>query len=181
MTADTDRGHNTTSKNTHCLICNSKVAVSSRNSCNIFHKYTVTSTDKPVSYTISTVLGQELNEETAHSHVICKKCFKLLNEIDEIEARLCEVKLEITTNYNRSLRIQSEVERDVIELDDDEDDETRKLPLGTDDANIVKQKIVAKSRKKGPPKKLKQVHMGQVGEEDYEQKVKYLLSVCNST
>ncbi|XP_046989560.1 zinc finger protein 37-like [Schistocerca americana] len=174
MTPDTEKEQNNSSKTTHCLICNSRVAVSSRNSCNIFHKYTVTSTEKPISYTIGTVLGVEMSEDTVHSHVICKKCFKLFNEIDEIEARLEEVKLEITTNYNKTLKIQSEAEKEIVQIVE-EDEENHKLPLGSEDGNVVKAKVLPRARKKGPLKKMKSSHLIN-SEEEYEQQKEN--SVC---
>ncbi|XP_012273310.1 zinc finger protein 436 isoform X2 [Orussus abietinus] len=107
MTADSEKD------NIHCLICNSKVGVSTRNSVRIFSESSVTQSDKPLIDTICTVLDLELNEENVHSLVVCKKCFKLFNEIDELETRLAEIKLEIYTNYKRTIK--------KIVLQDDED------------------------------------------------------------
>lgn len=75
MTADSEKD------STHCLICNSKVGVSTRNSIRIFNEESVTSSEKPLIDIICTVLETDLNEENVHSLVICKKCYKLFNEV----------------------------------------------------------------------------------------------------
>ncbi|CAK9822982.1 Zinc finger protein 235 [Anthophora retusa] len=98
MTADSDKDC------THCLICNSKVGVSTRNSIRIFNENSVTSSEKPLVDTICTVLETDLNEENVHSLVICKKCYKLFNEIDELESRLTEVKVELFNNYKKTMK-----------------------------------------------------------------------------
>jgi len=75
MTADSDKDC------THCLVCNSKAGVSTRNSVRIFNDSTNTTSEKPLADIIATVLKTDINEESVHSLVICKKCFKLFNEV----------------------------------------------------------------------------------------------------
>lgn len=75
MTADSDKDC------THCLICNSKVGVSTRNSVRIFGDSTVGVSEKPVVDVITSTLEVDINEESAHSLIICKKCYKQLNEV----------------------------------------------------------------------------------------------------
>ncbi|XP_076756055.1 uncharacterized protein LOC143426465 [Xylocopa sonorina] len=106
MTADSEKD------NTHCLICNSKVGVSTRNSIRIFNENSVTSSEKPLVDIICTVLETDLNEENVHSRVICKKCYKLFNEIDELENRLTEVKLELFSNYKKTIKKLSDVQNE---------------------------------------------------------------------
>lgn len=164
MTADTEKEQSAAPRtSTQCLICNSRVGVSTRNSLEIFQKTIVTTSERPLSFTIGSVLGSEISEDTVHSNVICKKCFKLINEVDEIETRLAEIKLELTSSYQRTLKIQSEGGKQSPLHDDDE----RKLPLGSDDGNVRKN-MVQGSRKKMIPKKLRSPTRN--SEEDYEQK-----------
>ncbi|KAF3424864.1 hypothetical protein E2986_05590 [Frieseomelitta varia] len=118
MTADSEKD------STHCLICNSKVGVSTRNSIRIFNENSVTSSEKPLLDVICTVLEIDLNEENVHSLVICKKCFKLFNEvneilinefyeiIDELESRLTEVKLELFNNYKKTIKKISDLQNE---------------------------------------------------------------------
>jgi KRAB domain-containing zinc finger protein len=101
MTADTEK--TSASKNTSCLICDASVGVSTRNSCPIFQQH-VTTSDKPVYKIIGLVLDLELREDLVHSVVVCKKCFKLLNEVDELQERITEIQLEVKGNYNRTIR-----------------------------------------------------------------------------
>ncbi|XP_046602152.1 zinc finger protein 300 isoform X1 [Neodiprion pinetum] len=135
---------------THCLICNSKVGVSTRNSVRIFGSTSVGSTEKPLVNTICSVLDVELTEDTAHSLVMCKKCFKLFNEIDELEGRLAEVKLEIFTNYKRTIGKVSNIiypeEEDYNDHDYLENPETQSSE--SPDKTKVNQKLKKKDVKK---------------------------------
>ncbi|XP_063930898.1 zinc finger protein 354A-like isoform X2 [Zophobas morio] len=83
-----------------CLICNGS-CVSSRNSIPIFNKETKTSLDTPLMDTVTKVL-KDLTEESAHSQVMCKKCFKMFDEIDELENRLAEIKGEVVNSYTNT-------------------------------------------------------------------------------
>ncbi|XP_046676340.1 zinc finger protein 623-like isoform X2 [Homalodisca vitripennis] len=101
MTADTEK--TSANKNTTCLICDASVGVSTRNSCPIFHQ-NVTTSDKPIFKVIGLVLGVEVQENLVHSAVVCKKCFKLFNEIDELQERISEIQFEVKSNYNKTIR-----------------------------------------------------------------------------
>lgn len=101
MTADTEKVPS--SKNTTCLICDASVGVSTRNSCFIFQQ-NVSTSDKPLYKIIGLVLNLEVQEDSVHSAVICKKCFKLLNEADELQERLTEIQIDIKANYHRTIR-----------------------------------------------------------------------------
>lgn len=75
MTADSKKN------STHCLVCNSKIGVSTRNSIQVFNDTSLLPSNKSLIDTICTVLKTEINQETVHSLVICKKCYKLFNEV----------------------------------------------------------------------------------------------------
>lgn len=53
---------------------------------------------------MSQVLGKEISEESVHSLLMCKKCFKLFDEIDELEQRLLDIKVELVGNYKKSVQ-----------------------------------------------------------------------------
>lgn len=112
MTADSEKDC------THCLVCNSKVGVSTRNSIRIFNENSILSSEKPLVDVICSVLQVEVTEESVHSLVICKKCFKLFNEIDELEARLGEVKLELFNNYKKTIKKISDIIQNEEEYND---------------------------------------------------------------
>lgn len=67
-----------------CLVCDSKIGVSTRNSIRIFDDSSYTVTEKSLVDVISAVLEIDINEESVHSLVICKKCFKLFNEVKQL-------------------------------------------------------------------------------------------------
>nr|CAD7394321.1 unnamed protein product [Timema cristinae] len=157
MTADTDKEQTPNSKNnTYCLLCNSRVGVSSRNSLEIFQNTYVTSSERPVASSIGAFLEHEITEDTVHSNVICKKCYKLLNEADEIEVRLADIKLEVQENYKRTLVLQMEGDKSATEGGE----EHEKLPLSSEDGNV------RTPRRRGRPRK----HESHNSEEEYEQK-----------
>ncbi|XP_014272725.1 zinc finger protein 420 isoform X1 [Halyomorpha halys] len=97
MTQDSEKG------STVCLVCNASIGVSTRNCCPIF-KFNVTSSEQPVANILSVILGQEVRKEIVHSDIICKKCYKLCNEVDELQERLTEIKMELNNYYQRTLR-----------------------------------------------------------------------------
>lgn len=73
--------------NPHCLVCNSRVSVSTRNSYQIFNNQVKTCSERPINQIMSSILEKDLLESNVHSLIICKKCFKLFNEADELETR----------------------------------------------------------------------------------------------
>lgn len=49
------------------------------------------------------VLGQDIKEDNVHSFLICKKCFKVFDELDELEWRVAQLKMEVLNNYKKSV------------------------------------------------------------------------------
>ncbi|KAK5640574.1 hypothetical protein RI129_011385 [Pyrocoelia pectoralis] len=92
-------------ENPHCLICNARVGVSTRTSLQIFGKESQTSSERPISQVISQVLEENITEDSVHSLLLCKKCFKLFDELEELEQRIEEIKDEVLANYKRSVNI----------------------------------------------------------------------------
>ncbi|XP_034934486.1 zinc finger protein 568-like [Chelonus insularis] len=121
MTTDSNKD------STHCLICNSKVGVSTRNSVRIFDAAVNVDLNKPILKTIGSILEKEIVEENAHSDVVCKKCFKLFHEYDELQNRTSEIKKEVLNNYNRTMKKITELhaeeeynDHDYIDHDDNQ-------------------------------------------------------------
>ncbi|KRT78262.1 zinc finger protein, partial [Oryctes borbonicus] len=113
-------------ENPHCLVCNGRVGVSTRNSLQIFNKETQTCSDRPLSFIMSQVLGMDIKEETVHSLLICKKCFKLFNEVDELEKRLLEIKVELGGNYKKSVERNKNGEEGLVDEEPAENKESNK-------------------------------------------------------
>lgn len=62
-----------------------------------------TYSESPLLNSISKIVGYEVTEDSAHSQLICKKCFKLIDEADELQSRLSEIKSELVGNYTTSV------------------------------------------------------------------------------
>lgn len=167
MTADLDPA-NPPNKSSHCLFCNSKLGVSSRNSCDIFsNKSLLGNEDRALSTLIGEVLQIEATKESIHSNIICKKCFKLLYELDEIETRMTELKMELTTNYNKTIKLITEGPPPEVP-----EEEEGKLPAGPEGEVVVKKR----GRKKGQVYKKTKPSSPQESEEELEAKVIKLIS-----
>lgn len=41
---------------------------------------------------LGSIVNQELNAASIHSSIVCKKCFKLLDDIDALEGQLVNMK-----------------------------------------------------------------------------------------
>lgn len=48
------------------------------------------------------VLDTEVTEGSVHSDVVCKKCFRLVNEFADLQNRVNEIKRELNTTYKRT-------------------------------------------------------------------------------
>ncbi|KAL0114616.1 hypothetical protein PUN28_011724 [Cardiocondyla obscurior] len=103
-----------------CLVCNNKIGTSSRNSIHIFDDSNCTVNDKSLAGVISAVLETDITEESVHSPIICKKCFKLFNEISELEGKLDEIKIEICKNYKKTVEVKKLC--DILQNDEDYND-----------------------------------------------------------
>lgn len=102
MATDLEQQNSSATSNT-CLICDGSTGVSARNAISIFQNR-VASSDRTVVKVIDGVLGITLSSEDVHSIVVCRRCFKSLNEVDELEDRLADIKLELTSQYQRTLK-----------------------------------------------------------------------------
>lgn len=99
MSGDVVVSHTENKQN--CLFCNAQLAVSTRNCFNIF-KTILFPLEKKACDLIGAVLDTEVTEGSVHSDVVCKKCFKLVNEFADLESRVNEIKQELNTTYKRT-------------------------------------------------------------------------------
>ncbi|KAK4873220.1 hypothetical protein RN001_015249 [Aquatica leii] len=131
-------------ENPHCLVCNARVGVSTRTSLQIFGKESQTCTEKPISQVISQVLEENISEDSVHSLLLCKKCFKLLDELEELEQRIDEIKDEIVGNYRRSVNIVKNGENDDETKPEFKDDLMPKtlleIPSSDEDTEAINEK-----------------------------------------
>lgn len=52
------------------------------------------------------MIGEEITEDMVHSPLLCKKCFKVVDEVEELEQRADELRHDFLTTYKRSVQIQ---------------------------------------------------------------------------
>ncbi|KAG5325811.1 ZN235 protein, partial [Pseudoatta argentina] len=87
-----------------CLVCNTKVGLSARNSIHIFDEsYTISK--KPLVDVISAVLGTDISYDSVHSPIICKKCFKQFSEADELKNKVTKLKTELCNSYKKTIEV----------------------------------------------------------------------------
>ncbi|KAK9882570.1 hypothetical protein WA026_022198 [Henosepilachna vigintioctopunctata] len=121
--------------NALCLICSGS-CVTARNSIHIFSEETITCSDKPLVAVLSRVLEKKITGQSVHSEIICKKCFKSLDEIDELELRCNEIKGELLKSYNLSLLKHNIGSKAINEKKDDHCKSNRVMV--TENLNLIK-------------------------------------------
>lgn len=84
-----------------CLICNGSINVSTRKLFPIF-EHRLTTTDRLVVTVMSAILGLNFKLGTVSSDAICRKCFKVFDELDELEGRVTDIKTRIYNDYHRT-------------------------------------------------------------------------------
>ncbi|KAK7076801.1 hypothetical protein SK128_008115, partial [Halocaridina rubra] len=70
----------------------------------IFKDSSITShTQQKISNILSSVLKSPLDCTQVHSRALCRRCFRLVDELDEVQQRSIVIKSTIEGWYNRSL------------------------------------------------------------------------------
>lgn len=91
------------------------------------------------------MLGSDIKEDIVHTMLICKKCFKLFDEVDELEQRLNELKVELVGNYKKSVYKSKH---------GDEDDLIEKLEEGEEEAGKSTLEATESNKENQVPKKI---------------------------
>ncbi|KAK3881671.1 hypothetical protein Pcinc_013891 [Petrolisthes cinctipes] len=105
----------------HCLICNGKLSASVRSAVPLFSSETRTSHRHLEAVALlNNILGLEVEEEAAHSRIVCTRCFNLIDEIDSLEEQLDNKKQIVVNRYKRTMAevTQSGSSLDGLELED---------------------------------------------------------------
>ncbi|KAG0725747.1 hypothetical protein GWK47_037994 [Chionoecetes opilio] len=93
----------------HCLVCNAKLGVSARGAMEVFSEKAKTSHRQlQVHVVLGTIVNQDVSAVVAHSSIVCKKCFKLIDDIDSLEGQLINMKQVVTNKYMRTLALVKE-------------------------------------------------------------------------
>ncbi|XP_063864937.1 uncharacterized protein LOC135103017 isoform X3 [Scylla paramamosain] len=96
----------TSQSSPHCLVCNAKLGVSARGAMEVFSEKAKTSHRQlQVHVILSTIVNQDVSAVVAHSSIVCKKCFKLIDDIDSMEGQLINMKQVVTNKYMRTLAL----------------------------------------------------------------------------
>ncbi|KAJ8925134.1 hypothetical protein NQ315_001316 [Exocentrus adspersus] len=116
-----------------CLVCNGS-CLSTRNSVQIFNKEGHTGREHITSL-LSNVLDRDIKEDPEQTQVLCKKCYKLLDELYELQNRVTEIKNEIFELHRGAVK-KTEVE------DENEDTKTESKSMEANKENEVPKKIL---------------------------------------
>lgn len=96
----------------HCLVCNAKLGVSARGATQIFSdKVKTTHRQLQVGTALGNIINRQITMAFVHSHIICKKCFKLIDDIDSLEGQLVNMKQVVTNKYMRTLALVKDHKR----------------------------------------------------------------------
>lgn len=117
---DSEDANGPESLNRHCLICNTRLWVLSNGTNNgvydLFAEKTRTSHRRLRAVAIlEGIVKEELvyADVPLHSTIICKRCFNLINEIDEIEVNLVEKREDLSSSYYKT---KAHVNKDPLEV-----------------------------------------------------------------
>ncbi|KAK4299054.1 hypothetical protein Pmani_028644 [Petrolisthes manimaculis] len=89
----------------HCLICNIDMPTSeSEDKVQVFKSQTSTS-HRRLAIFLGTLIGQKLTSRKAHSDIMCRRCFSLLDRVDSLEVEIQETKDEIVNKYQETVAV----------------------------------------------------------------------------
>ncbi|XP_076271793.1 uncharacterized protein LOC143203501 [Rhynchophorus ferrugineus] len=107
-----------------CLTCNASCS-SSRNTVLIFDKDASIQNEINISAILGGILEKEIKPENIHSDILCKKCFKLVSEYDEIRNRMREISKELYENYKMNLEARENEQIEQLQSEDLQETSTR--------------------------------------------------------
>ncbi|XP_047491966.1 zinc finger protein 37-like [Penaeus chinensis] len=132
----------------HCLVCNVHLGMFAKGGMEVFSDKVTTSFGKmQIHNVLGSIVNQELNAASIHSSIVCKKCFKLLDDIDALEGQLVNMKQVVSSKYTMTLALVKKglVGKAVLE------EPSRQPPPPPKEKKIVKNTSPAKGPKpKGP-------------------------------
>lgn len=111
------------------MVCNGSCS-STRNTIPLFNKENGVHSNNTLIETIKKVLNRDIVDDGTQTQVICKKCFKLFDEADELERRLREIKSELSNNIGTTSTNQKkeEIAENGEQTDPDPSNQENELP-----------------------------------------------------
>ncbi|XP_076064151.1 uncharacterized protein LOC143038601 isoform X3 [Oratosquilla oratoria] len=87
----------------HCFICNVDLPLENPDDSISVFKTQTTSSSRKVSVILSSLVGQTLTARKAHSDIMCRRCFSLLDRVDTLEVEIKSSKEEIVTKFQNTI------------------------------------------------------------------------------
>ncbi|XP_050720095.1 zinc finger and BTB domain-containing protein 17-like isoform X5 [Eriocheir sinensis] len=87
----------------HCLVCNLDLTSNESDEQVPVFKTQTTTTQRRVAVFLSSLIGQKLTSRKAHSDILCRRCFSLLDRVDSLEVEIRETKEEIVNKYQETV------------------------------------------------------------------------------
>nr|XP_053630426.1 PR domain zinc finger protein 15-like [Cherax quadricarinatus] len=119
-----------------CLVCDRIIkTITGQEVHNIFLESSVTShTQQQLGNMIEQIIKSPLNASQVYSKTLCRRCFRLLDELDEIQQRSDNIKTTIAGWYNRSflrrLKLPDGTEESIESMEIDS-------PVEEDESNVT--------------------------------------------
>uniref|UniRef100_A0A0P4W3F4 C2H2-type domain-containing protein n=1 Tax=Scylla olivacea TaxID=85551 RepID=A0A0P4W3F4_SCYOL len=87
----------------HCLVCNIDLTSNDVDDQVPVFKTQTSTTQRRVAVFLSGLIGQKLTSRKAHSDILCRRCFSLLDRVDSLEVEIRETKEEIVNKYQETV------------------------------------------------------------------------------
>ncbi|XP_042209271.1 uncharacterized protein LOC121857319 isoform X3 [Homarus americanus] len=159
-------GHSNMEQSRWCLVCDKGLPTQDTSQEFVdLYKATMTVSQRKLSAMLGRLVGLTLYK--AHSDVLCRRCYGLVDQVDGLEIELADTKMELVQQYeatiaHRQPHAKKEIERPTLEVDVEweESNESEVVDNDEDDpdctATGTKRKKKRKTKRKGGrPRKVK--------------------------
>ncbi|XP_045121768.1 zinc finger protein 184-like isoform X2 [Portunus trituberculatus] len=89
----------------HCLVCNIDLTTNDSDEQVPVFKTQTSTTQRKVAVFLSSLIGQKVTSRKAHSDILCRRCFSLLDRVDSLEVEIRETKEEIINKYQETVSV----------------------------------------------------------------------------
>ncbi|XP_071523983.1 uncharacterized protein [Panulirus ornatus] len=87
----------------HCLICNVDMPPEHTEEPVPIFKTQTTTTQRKMAVLLGSLIGMKLTSRKAHSDIMCRRCFGLLDRVDALEVEIRDTKEEIVSKYQETV------------------------------------------------------------------------------